>query len=49
MEDLNLQLRNRKRKRDTSNGKRNSSMENLHEKKKKLKVRRYGGGLRKVI
>ena len=49
MNDLYLQLRNRKRKKDTSSGKRNSSMVNLQEKQKQSEVRRHGDGFGKVI
>ena len=44
-----LRNRNRKRKKDTSNGKRNSSMVNLCEKQKKSELRRQGNGLGKII
>ena len=49
MKDLYLQPRNRKKKKDTSNGKRNGSMLNLQEKQKKSEMRKNWGRLGKVI
>ena len=49
MKDLYLQLRNRKTKEDTSNGKSSSCMINLQEKQKKSGVKTHGNGLGKVI
>ena len=48
MKDLYLQPRNRKKKKDTSNGKRNGSMLNLQEKQKKSEMRKNWGRLGKV-
>ena len=48
MKDLYLQLRKRKSKKVTSNGKRNTSMVNMSE-KQTSEERRHGNGLGKVI